>query len=229
VAVRILAVTHGENVGPELFAEVAAEDGHELVEWDMQRAGPPPRDAEAVAVFGGRQNVGEEAQYPWLEDEYAALRGWVGAGVPLFAVCLGAQTLAHALDAPVARLDERLAGFYRTELTDDGVADPVLGALPREFECFNGNAFGFELPDGASLLATGPCLQAFRVGERAWAVQFHPELARPTFLSWFDDERAAGLARDVEAKLAAWRPLGARLFRAFLAKAALAQRTLDAP
>lgn len=216
---RILTVTHGENVGPELFAEVVAAEGDELVPWDMQRAGPPPRDVEAVAVFGGHQNVGEEAQYPWLDEEYAALRDWVGAGVPLFAVCLGAQTLARALGASVERLDEQLAGFYRTELTEQGAADPVLGALPPEFECFNGNAFTFALPDGASLLATGPCLQAFRVGERAWGVQFHPELAQPTFLSWFDDARAAVLADEVDAKLAEWRPLGTRLFRAFLDEA----------
>ena len=66
------------------------------------------------------------------------------------------------------------------------------------------------------LLADGPCLQAFRVGTRAWAVQFHPELERPSFLSWFPD-RPLG---DVAEKLAAWRPLGTRLFRAFFAAAA---------
>ena len=212
---RILTLTHGADVGPELFADVAAAEGHELHAWDMQSQGEPPRDVDAVAVFGGHQNVGEEAQYPWLHDEYAALRGWVRDGVPVFAVCLGAQTLAHALGAPVGRLPERLAGFYPTTLTDAGAADPVLGALPREFEPLNGNAYSFALPADAVLLADGPCLQAYRVGERAWAVQFHPELKRPTFLSWFPD-RPLG---DVGEQLTAWRPLGERLFRAFLAAA----------
>jgi GMP synthase (glutamine-hydrolysing) len=213
--VRILTLTHGENVGPELFADVATETGHELVEWDMPRQGPPARDVDAVAVLGGHQNVGDEARYPWLLDEYAALRDWVDAGVPLFAVCLGAQTLAHALGAAVDRRDEQLAGFYPTALTEAGLADPVLGALPREFEPFNGNAYSFALPREAVLLADGPCLQAYRVGERAWAVQFHPELKRPSFLSWFPDRRLG----DVTEQLAAWRPLGTRLFRAFLAAA----------
>jgi GMP synthase (glutamine-hydrolysing) len=214
--VRILTLTHGDDVGPELFAGVAAADGHELAGWDMPRQGPPPLDVDAVAIFGGHQNVGEEARYPWLEDEYAALATWVHGGVPLFAVCLGAQTLAHALGASVDRRDQQLAGFYPTALTDDGAADPVLGALPREFEPFNGNAYSFALPRGAVLLADGPCLQAFRVGARAWAVQFHPELERPSFVSWFPD-RSLG---DVTEKLAAWRPLGTRLFRAFLEAAA---------
>jgi GMP synthase-like glutamine amidotransferase len=222
--VRILTLTHGADVGPELFADVAAAEGHELQPWDMQVQGPPPREVDAVAVFGGHQNVGEEDRYPWLHEEYAALVDWVRADVPIFAVCLGAQTLARALAAPVRRLDEPLAGFYTTELTSDGVADPVLGALPRTFDCFNGNAYAFELPRDAALLATGPCVQAYRVGERAWGVQFHPEVKGPSVLSWFSDGSRPGLrldelARDVERKLPLWQPLGTRLFRAFLARA----------
>lgn len=221
---RVLALTHGDDVGPELFADVATAEGHELQSWDIERQGSPPRAVDAVAVFGGHQNVGEETRYPWLLEEYAAMRDWVHAGVPLFAVCLGAQTLAHALDATVGRLDEPLAGFYPTELTEEGVADPVLGALPRRFECFNGNAYAFSLPRGAALLATGPCLQAYRIGACAWGVQFHPEIKRPTVLSWFVDDarpglRTGDLAREVQRQLPAWRPLGMRLFTAFLAEA----------
>ena len=212
---RVLSVIHGPSVRSELFGDVIRDAGHELAEWEIGSGPQPGGELDAVLVLGGHQNVGEEARYPWLEDEYAALEAWVADGVPLFAVCLGAQTLAHALGAAVERRDEQLAGFYPTTLTDEGVADPVLGALPREFEPFNGNAYAFALPRGAVLLADGPCLQAFRAGARAWAVQFHPELERPSFLSWFPD-RPLG---DVTDKLAAWRPLGARLFRAFLAAA----------
>jgi GMP synthase-like glutamine amidotransferase len=222
--VRILAVTHGDNVGPELFAEVAEAEGHELQAWDIERQGRPPRTVDAVAVFGGHQNVGEEHRYPWLHDEYDALRDWVDDGVPVFAVCLGAQTLAHALGGRVTRLDEPLAGFYETQLTDDGAADPVLGALPRTFAPFNGNAYACEVPPGATLLATGPCVQAYRAGGRAWAVQFHPELKRSPVQAWFGDGSRPnvdlrGLEREAETGLADWQPLGARLFRAFLASA----------
>ena len=216
---RILTLIHSDEAGPKLFADVAAADGHELQEWDMRRHGPPPHTADAVAVFGGPQNVGEEDRFPWLLAEYEAMRAWVGAGVPLLGICLGAQTLARALGAPVDRLDERLAGFYRTELTEQGVADPVLGALPREFECFNGNAYAFALPDGAAPLAAGPCLQAFRAGGRAWGVQFHPEVKDTGVLSWFGGAAPTGLADELRRKLPAWQPLGVRLFRAFLAQA----------
>ncbi len=221
---RVLAVTHGPLVGPELFADVLAEDGHELQEWDIRLQGAPPREFDAVLVFGGDQNVGDEIQHPWLRDEYEALRHWVREGTPLFGVCLGAQTLAHALGAPVAPVGATLAGFYDSELTDDGVTDPVLGVLPRRFEALNANAYRFEIPEGATELARGPVPQGFRVNDSAWGVQFHPEVRRHQLLEWFRDEPTLPrpleeLAAELDEKLAAWQDHGRRLCRAFLAAA----------
>jgi GMP synthase (glutamine-hydrolysing) len=135
-------------------------------------------------------------------------------------VCLGAQTLAHALGAAVGPLDRQLVGFQETRLTDDGRADLVLGTLPPVFEAFNGNHYACGLPDGATALATGPCLQAFRAGDRAWAVQFHPEVKGDSVLSWFDGESRTEVARQLEGTLPGWLPLGTELFRAFLREAA---------
>ena len=106
---RVLAVIHGPTVRPEVFEDVVVEDGHELVEWDIRLQGPPPDGFDAVMVFGGDQNVGEEVVHPWLHDEYDALRRFVEHGTPLLGVCLGAQTLAHATggDGRADRLDAR--------------------------------------------------------------------------------------------------------------------------
>jgi GMP synthase (glutamine-hydrolysing) len=221
---RVLAVIHGPSVRPEIFADEVAAAGHELVEWDIRAGGSPPAAFAAVLVFGGDQNVGEEVEHPWLHEEYDALRMWVDEGTPLLAVCLGAQTLAHALGAPVRPVGSPLAGFYATELTEAGVADPVLGVLPRRFESFNANGYRFEVPASATELATGLVPQAFRAGERAWAVQFHPEIRRDQVLEWFREE--PGLTRPIEEieaeldeKLPAWQEHGRALCRAFLAAA----------
>ena len=219
---RVLAVTHGPLVRPELFADVIAEDGHELLEWDIRRHGAPPREFDAVMVFGGDQNVGDEVLHPWLHDEYEALRHWVREQTPLLGVCLGAQTLAHALGAPVSPAGATLAGFYESELTDDGVADPVLGVLPRRFEALNANAYRFEIPADAVELVRGPVPQAFRVNGSAWAVQFHPEVRHQQLLDWFRDEPTlpkplAELDAELGEKLGAWQEHGRRLCRAFLA------------
>jgi len=221
---RVLAVTHGPLVRPELFADVIEEGGHELHEWDIRLQGAPPREFDAVMVFGGDQNVGEEVHHPWLHEEYEALRHWVRERTPLLGVCLGAQTLAHALGGSVSPVGATLAGFYDSELTDEGEADAVLGVLPRRFEALNANAYRFEVPEGAIELVRGPVPQGFRIDGSAWGVQFHPEVRRHQLLEWFRDEPTlpkplAELEADLDEKLGAWQEHGRRLCRAFLAAA----------
>ena len=116
---RVLALTHGPRVRSERFGEIVREQGHELVEWELPTQGPPPDGFDAVMVFGGRMNVGEEADNPWLDDEYELLRGWVAAELPLLGVCLGGQTLAHATGGHVGRASQSKAGFYEVTLKPD--------------------------------------------------------------------------------------------------------------
>src|SRR5277367_6152729 len=110
---RVLAVTHGPLVRPELFGEVIISEGHELVEWKITAEPRPAGDFDAALVLGGHQNVGEESEHPWLETEYDLLRELVSGETPLFAICLGAQTLAHAFGARVAKLPAQQAGFIQ--------------------------------------------------------------------------------------------------------------------
>jgi GMP synthase-like glutamine amidotransferase len=226
----VLAVTHGPTVGPESLSDVVAERGDTLIEWRIEERGAPPLEADAVVVLGGHQNVGEESLYPWLEDEYEALRSWVESETPLCGVCLGGQTLAHALGGSVRRRTPQLAGFDETTLTPAGVADPVLGALPERFRAFNGNSYMFEPPPGAVTLADGPVTQAFRVRSSAWGVQFHPELKQWSVETWFAHD--PDIARHVDAQraeLETWTPLGTRLFGAFLDEAQRATTQIASP
>jgi GMP synthase-like glutamine amidotransferase len=221
---RILAITHGPSVGPELFGDVVVDAGHELVEWDIRLQGAPPDGFDAVFVFGGDQNVGEELEHPWLHDEYEALRRLVDAETPLFCVCLGSQTLAHATGGVAEPIGETIAGFVTTELTAEGAADPVLGALPQRFESFNLNGFRFTPPPGAVTLATGPVTQAYRVGPQAWGTQFHPEVRHDQAIEWLREDptvatRVDELVGELDEKLPAWQELGRTLCRAFLAAA----------
>jgi len=220
--VRVLALIHGPRVRSERFGEIVREQGHELVEWELPTQGPPPDGFDAVMVFGGRMNVGEEADNPWLDDEYELLRGWVAEEKPLLGVCLGAQTLAYATGGRVGRAPLGQAGFYEVALSDDGRDDPVLGVLPERFEALLVNAYEFEPPPAATRLAATPeQQQAFRVGRRAWGVQFHPEVRKEQVLGWWSDGRALPqplpvLGELLDAKLPSWHDLGRKICLAFL-------------
>ena len=217
---RVLAIVHGATERAELFGDVVREHGHELAEWELPERGRPSLDADAVMLFGGAQNVGEEDVHPWLEDEYALLRGWVDAGVPLLSVCLGAQTLAHAVGGRVAKTDEAQVGIFQVAVTDE--RDPLLGALAPRFEALFSNGYAFDVPPGAVEIAASPGrTQAFRLGERAWGLQFHPEVRREQVLTWWGrrswlPKPLEELTRDLDEKLAAVQRDGRAICEAFL-------------
>jgi GMP synthase-like glutamine amidotransferase len=223
---RVLSVNHGPLVRSELFGEVVRAQGHELVEWELPTQGVPSANGfDAVMVFGGRMNVGEEADNPWLEDEYELMRHWVAEETPLFTVCLGAQTLAHATGGRVGPASGRNAGFYEVTLTGEGASDPVLGVLPERFEALLANGYEFEPPPHAIRLAAMPGQQqAFRIGPRAVGVQFHPETNKEKALAWWADGRELPrpvdvLSAELDEKMPAWHELGRQLCLAFLADA----------
>ena len=222
---RVLAITHGPTVRPELLGELVVDQGHELIEWPIAELGRPP-EADAVVVLGGQMNVGEEDAHPWLELEYELLREWVAAGQPLLGVCLGAQTLAHALGGQVSKLPERQSGLLDVGLTDAGIDDRVLGVLPPRVDALFANGYRFEVPmEGVELMTGFGRSQAFRVGDSAWGVQFHPEARHTQVMGWWSDGRVLprplpDLEQELTAGIATWQAHGARLALAFLATAA---------
>ena len=113
-------------------------------------------------------------------------RSVLAEGVPLIGVCLGAQLVARAAGAGVGPAKAPEVGWFTVELSEDGAADPVLGALPRSVRAFQWHYYTFELPDGAVALAQNEnARQAYRLGDRAWAIQFHAEVERHMLDRWF--------------------------------------------
>ena len=136
-------------------------------------------------------------------------------------VCLGAQLIARAAGARVFRATEPEVGWLPVEVTGAGRSDPVASALPPSFEAFQWHHYTHDLPDGAVELARSPvCLQAFRL-ERAWGVQFHPEVRAAQVESWLaeDPDDVAdppALREATRERIEGWNDLGRGLCTAFL-------------
>jgi GMP synthase-like glutamine amidotransferase len=224
---RILSMVHGPSVRAEVFEDVILAEGHELEEWSVVGDPAPPRPIEeydAVIVLGGHMNVDQEQRYPWLRDEDAVIRGLVEHKVPFLGICLGGQLLAKATDARVGRSPEPERGFTRVTLLDEAAGDPIFGALPHEFDVFNLHGYAFETPpNGVELARSRVCAQAFRVGDAAWGVQFHPEVRLEQVEQWFAEEETVPDGQRVLGELAGrideWQRFGEALCRSFLAAA----------
>ena len=221
-----LAVIHGERVRAGVFGEVVEEQGHRLEEWSLAWDTPPPRpldDYGAVLVFGGAMHADQDDHHPWLREENALLQRLLFNEIPLFGVCLGAQLLAKAAHAPVHRAPEPEIGWAPVELTPEARDDPLFGRLPERFDAFEWHYYTYDVPAGGVELARSPvCTQAFRLGDRAWGVQFHAEVTREQIDGWVtqhEDELpvdAGQLMEATQARIGQWNELGRTLCGTFL-------------
>ncbi len=123
--------------------------------------------------------------HPWLHEESMLLQRLLDLRVPLLGVCLGAQLIARAAGAPVGPSSEPEVGWHAVELTAAARDDPLFGGLPARFDAFQWHFYTHGIPAGGIELARSRvCTQAFRLGEAAWGVQFHPEVTAEQIESW---------------------------------------------
>lgn len=140
---------------------------------------PPPPDAyDWLIVMGGPMNIYEEAEHPWLAAEKRAIRDAIGQGRCVLGICLGAQLIADALGARVMRNPQREIGWFPVGLTPAGRREPLFADFPPRFEAYHWHGDTFDLPAGATPVATSAaCMQQAFVwgGGRVVGLQFHLE------------------------------------------------------
>jgi GMP synthase-like glutamine amidotransferase len=155
-----------------------------------------PDGFDAVTLLGGGFLPDDDRHAPWLPAERELARNAVAGGVPLLGICLGAQVLAAATGGTVRGAHGRPErGSCRVSLLPDARTDPLFAGLPCEFRAIQNHRDQVtELPPGAVRLAESDAcpVQAFRVGDRAWGVQFHPEAGADRIDRWNE----AALAED---------------------------------
>ena len=140
-------------------------------------APPDPRGFAGVIVTGSGAMVTDRE--PWSEATADWLRRAHARGLPLLGICYGHQLIAHALGGEVGWNPRgREMGTVPVHLHPEAAADPLFRALPAEFPAQTTHLQTvLAPPPGAVVLARSALddCQGFRVGERTWGLQFHPE------------------------------------------------------
>ncbi|ALJ21672.1 glutamine amidotransferase [Microbacterium sp. No. 7] len=177
----------------ESFRSAMRLDDDELEQIDLVAA-PLPDDAAArwrgFVVGGSPFNVTDpestktETQRRVEADLARLARHAADGETAVLFTCYGIGVAVRALGGEVSRAHPEDTGPATIGLTDAGRADPLFGALATSFTALTAHKEGTaRLPAGAVLLATGDAcpVQAFRVGDRLYATQFHPEPTSKAF------------------------------------------------
>ncbi|MCK2216819.1 type 1 glutamine amidotransferase [Actinomadura sp. ATCC 31491] len=231
----MLIVQNSGSGGPGRVGGWLADAGHELDVVPAHEGAPLPDRLEhdAMIMLGGGYLPGDDHRAPWLAGARRLVGQALDEGVPLLGICLGGQMLAEVAGGEVtgdAGAPEN--GSLPVTIRPEAAADPLFHGLPPVVPAVEHHKDAVTaLPDGAVWLAeTAACpYQAFRVGERAWGVQFHPEVLPARIREWradgFDpDEVYARALADEPLSTPVWREVTSR-FAAVVAGHAAARLT----
>ncbi|MEZ5782555.1 MAG: type 1 glutamine amidotransferase [Rhizobiaceae bacterium] len=141
---------------------------------------------DGLVLLGGAQNAMDDENFPYFPALLDLVRDFERNDRAVLGICLGAQLLARAFGARNRIGGATEFGWHSVGLTDEGMNDDVLGALPPSFTIFEWHDDTFVLPERATHLATSQAVtnQAFRIGRAAYGFQFHFEASTKVVRQW---------------------------------------------
>lgn len=159
----------------------AGLDGRQVRHCHVHDGDPLPavRDFAGVLITGSGAMVTERLD--WSERCAGWLRDAAEAGHPLFGICYGHQLIAHALGGEVDYNPRgREMGTVPVSTLPAAAEDPLFAGLGEDFAAHATHLQTVVAPPPAATVLARSGLddcQAFRWGDAAWGVQFHPEFS----------------------------------------------------
>ncbi len=197
VVIRHLDIAHLGS-----FDDLLRERGYEITTIDACDLRPDSVeiiDADLVVVLGGDMGAYQTDEYGYLVDELDLLAKRLENEKPTLGLCLGAQLIAHALGGRASKGKSVVIGFRDVNLTEAGRDSPLRHFAGVPVMQWHGDSF--RLPAGATRLASSAeySNEAFRLGDYALAVQFHPELTGTMYEEWIAQGTAELAKHGIEA------------------------------
>lgn len=203
---RAIVLQHVDREGPGLIADLCVDRGLTVEVRRLDAGDRVPAsltEDDLLVVMGGAMNVAEaqDPRYPFLAHELALLHDVLAKQAAVLGVCLGAQLLAHATGSavyPNRRQDQDGAWHLAPEVGFGAVRllavghEPALAGLPARLLVLHWHSETFDLPRDAVRLAESDACQnqAFRLGSRAFGLQFHVEVGAEMVRRWAKDDAA---------------------------------------
>lgn len=138
---------------------------------------PQPGEYAGIVLTGAHEMVTDDLE--WIHETARWVKEAVESNHPMLGICFGHQLMALALGGEAGfHCDGPEIGTMKIRPNDNTSDDPIFSLLSAEFP---GHTTHYQcaltLPPKAVLLCASDHEphQAFRVGEHAWGVQFHPE------------------------------------------------------
>lgn len=155
-----------------------------------------PAKYSGAITMGGYMGANDDIEFPWLIDARSLMKDVIANDIPFFGICLGGQLLATAVDGKVGPTPVPEIGVASFRVAGNAAGDSVFGHLADKdvIAAEWHKDYITDLPDEAVVLAGNDVcpVQAFRIGQNVYGVQFHPEIDSEIFSSWAatDDELA---------------------------------------
>lgn len=187
---KFLVFQHIDCEHPGILRDFLEQDDvqWDAVELDMGEPIPALENYDALWVMGGPMDVWDVDENPWLIAEKRAIRKWVNElNKPYLGLCLGHQLLADALGGTCGPQTPPEIGVLEVALTEEGRSDPIFRNMPTTQECLQWHSVCVaQPPENTTVLASSDIcrVQAMRVGDQAWSMQYHVEIEPDTVSNW---------------------------------------------
>ena len=148
---------------------------------------PKISSIDCLIIMGGPMSVNDETIYPWLKTEKQFILDCINAGKVVIGICLGSQLIANALGSKVYPNTQKEIGWFPITKTKN-TSSEISSILPDELTVFHWHGETFDLPQGATLLASSKACenQIFSLSEKVFGFQCHLEISSKALNGFVD-------------------------------------------